>query len=341
VLTNDTDLDNQPITAQLVSGPTVGTLTFNANGSLTYTAPADLVGPVTFTYWASDGADHSDPATVTLTRQGLAGVTGDTLTVVGSAAGERVRLRPVGTAIVVETQSPASFTRQVVRPPAGVRRFTRVEVLLGAGDDRLDAGALRIPVRAVGGAGNDVIRTGAAADTVFGDETDGTGTGTDVIETGAGSDTVTAGSGGSFIDAGNGNDFVTAAGGRNWILGGAGNDVLIGGTGGDLLFGEGGKDLLVGGLGADLLEGGPGTDILFDGQIALATPAVDTLSAVLASYVPSRRTSLVGITGRIVVTFDTGAADTLTGGTGTDWFWSNDPLDVLDRRPTEPLNAVV
>src|SRR6185369_13802690 len=37
VLTNDTDVDGNPLTAVLVTGPTNGSLTLNANGSFTYT----------------------------------------------------------------------------------------------------------------------------------------------------------------------------------------------------------------------------------------------------------------------------------------------------------------
>jgi VCBS repeat-containing protein len=37
VLTNDTDIDANPLTAVLVTGPSWGTLTLNANGTFTYT----------------------------------------------------------------------------------------------------------------------------------------------------------------------------------------------------------------------------------------------------------------------------------------------------------------
>ena len=175
---------------------------------------------------------------------------------------------------------------------------------------------------------------------VFGDQIDGSGTGIDLIETGLGNDTVIAGSGGSYIDVGAGNDSVRATGGSNWIRGGIGNDVLVGGTGNDFLDGESGNDLLVGGLGADLLEGGLGSDILFDGTVELNDPATDSLEKVLASFVPTRRSSLVAISRRLTVTSDTASVDTLTGGAWTDWFWSADGLDVLDILPREFKNAI-
>src|SRR5262249_37393304 len=144
----------------------------------------------------------------------------------------------------------------------------------------------------------------------------------------------------SVIDAGAGNDFVTVGGGTNWVRGGAGRDVLVGGDGVDMLDGGGGNDLLVGGLGADLLDGGSGNDPLFDGPRPRTGPLTDSLANVLAAYVPSRRVSLLGITARLVVTFDQTAADVIIGGVGRDWFWTDDPLDVLDRLPMEPHNAI-
>src|SRR5205807_1271467 len=54
-------------TAVFVSGPSHGTLTLNADGSLVYTPAADWNGTDSFTYKASDGQDASAPVTVTIT----------------------------------------------------------------------------------------------------------------------------------------------------------------------------------------------------------------------------------------------------------------------------------
>jgi VCBS repeat-containing protein len=67
VLGNDTDADGDPLTAVLVTGPTHGTLVFNANGSFTYTPTAGYNGPDSFTYRANDGTHNSNTATVNLT----------------------------------------------------------------------------------------------------------------------------------------------------------------------------------------------------------------------------------------------------------------------------------
>src|SRR5207253_1542409 len=55
VLGNDTDVDGDPKTAVLVSGPSNGTLTLNANGGFSYTPAANYNGPDSFTYKANDG----------------------------------------------------------------------------------------------------------------------------------------------------------------------------------------------------------------------------------------------------------------------------------------------
>ena len=67
VLANDRDPEGTPLTAVRVSGPTKGTLTFNANGTFTYRPNAGFIGTDTFTYRASDGVLQSNLATVTIT----------------------------------------------------------------------------------------------------------------------------------------------------------------------------------------------------------------------------------------------------------------------------------
>ena len=67
VLGNDTDPNLDPLTAVQVTGPTNGSLTFNANGSFTYTPVANYYGSDSFTYKANDGVLDSNVATVTIT----------------------------------------------------------------------------------------------------------------------------------------------------------------------------------------------------------------------------------------------------------------------------------
>lgn len=67
VLGNDADADGDALTATLVSGPSNGTLTLDADGSFGYTPNVDFDRTDSFTYRASDGTAHSDPVTVTIT----------------------------------------------------------------------------------------------------------------------------------------------------------------------------------------------------------------------------------------------------------------------------------
>ncbi len=67
VLGNDSDGDADPITAVLVTGPSHGALTLNADGSFTYTPADNYAGPDSFTYRATDGVASSGVTTVTLT----------------------------------------------------------------------------------------------------------------------------------------------------------------------------------------------------------------------------------------------------------------------------------
>ena len=67
ILANDSDPENDILTAAVVSNPTGGTLTLNADGSFTYVPNANFRGADTFTYRASDGELSSNTATATVT----------------------------------------------------------------------------------------------------------------------------------------------------------------------------------------------------------------------------------------------------------------------------------
>ncbi|HWA12200.1 MAG TPA: Ig-like domain-containing protein, partial [Burkholderiales bacterium] len=66
VLANDTDADLDPIQAILVNAPAHGSLSLNADGSLTYTPDANYNGGDSFQYRAHDGALESGVATVSI-----------------------------------------------------------------------------------------------------------------------------------------------------------------------------------------------------------------------------------------------------------------------------------
>ena len=66
VLSNDTDINNDDLTAEVLSSPSNGTLEFNADGSFSYTPNTDFTGSDSFSYSVSDGNGGSDTADVSI-----------------------------------------------------------------------------------------------------------------------------------------------------------------------------------------------------------------------------------------------------------------------------------
>ncbi|WP_188315810.1 Ig-like domain-containing protein, partial [Chitinophaga agrisoli] len=67
VLSNDTDADNDPLTASVITAPASGTLALNPDGSFSYTPADNFNGPVSFTYSGCDANGACDTATVNIT----------------------------------------------------------------------------------------------------------------------------------------------------------------------------------------------------------------------------------------------------------------------------------
>jgi glutamine cyclotransferase len=97
ILTNDTDVDGDPLSAFLVSGPSHGTLTLSVNGAFSYTPSPNYTGPDSFTYHVRDAAATSNAATVSLS------ITGSTPAVSLSPSSLSFGNQVVGTTSVVRT----------------------------------------------------------------------------------------------------------------------------------------------------------------------------------------------------------------------------------------------
>lgn len=65
-----TDQDGDSITYSKVLSPAHGALSFNSNGTYTYTATSGYIGADSFTFRASDGKDYSNTAVVSITVTG-------------------------------------------------------------------------------------------------------------------------------------------------------------------------------------------------------------------------------------------------------------------------------
>ena len=91
VLANDVDPNSASLSATLLTNVAHGDLTFNANGTFTYTPADDFNGTDSFTYRVSDGVLNSLPTTVTITVNPINDAptaNDDTLTAIDNIAGQ-------------------------------------------------------------------------------------------------------------------------------------------------------------------------------------------------------------------------------------------------------------
>jgi len=113
VLTNDTDVDGDPLTAVWVSGPSHGSLTLNANGSFIYTPNANYNGADSFTYRAYDGTAYSNLATVTITVNPV-----NDAPVALDQSVTTIRTAPVATTLTATDVDGDSLTYVIVAGPS-------------------------------------------------------------------------------------------------------------------------------------------------------------------------------------------------------------------------------
>jgi Ca2+-binding RTX toxin-like protein len=190
--------------------------------------------------------------------------------------------------------------------------FTGVTISGSAGNDTLDLGAVTLTgiTQISGGAGDDTVITGAAADKLYG------GDGNDVLSGGAGNDQLFGENGDDRLIGGAGNDTINGGAGNDTVdysylgtaltlnlatttaqtvttgesdtisnvenaIGGSGNDAITGTATSNVLNGGAGNDTLTGGAGDDTLIGGAGTDIaVFSG--AQATYSIATAGGIVS-----------------------------------------------------------
>ena len=278
----------------------------DASGKLTFLPEAGVSGTATVTVVLRDdggtadgGVDSSGPQTFTITINpaGLPATPG---------------VRKIGTEVVI---TGASTNDTVSVTPQGGGKIKVTAKLNGLSYSQTFTGATLVRVDAQGG--NDTI-------TFANNLTLPTWT-----DAGAGNDTVTGGGGADEIYAGPGDDAVDGGAGDDFIAGGTGKDVLQGGAGDDEIYGGAGNDFVIGGTGADLLFGQDDHDIVVAGTAAVRSPSTDSLRKVLTDWDPAVAGIYANIRARLLVT-DDGAVDRLTGGDGTDWFWSSEGIDVLE-----------
>ena len=234
------------------------------------------------------------------------------------------------------------------------------DVVGGSGNDTLTGNLLANTLtgnvgndRLIGGSGNDSLVGGsgddnyvfvtaltAEADTV----TEGTSAGTDMLSFGLLTTDVMLSlktTGVQSVHANRTLKLNTADALEN-IVGGSGNDtltgnslanILVGNAGSDNLSGSGGRDILIGGLGLDTLNGGEDEDILIAGRTTSDTNLIKlidmrtewTSTNAYTSRITNLRSgvgaSVASLKAKVNVLNDAGEDDSLTGATGTDWFF--------------------
>ncbi|MEO1494482.1 MAG: calcium-binding protein [Pseudomonadota bacterium] len=149
--------------------------------------------------------------------------------------------------------------------------------LVGEGTDTVQS----VVSFALGDHTEELILTGAGANTGTGNALD------NVIRGNNGANTLTGEDGADIVTGGGGDDSVSGGGGADTLGGGLGNDEISGGAEDDVISGQGGADTIDGGTGNDRINAGTGDDVITGGI------GNDTLTGA-------------------------GGADTLTGGTGDD-----------------------
>jgi ELWxxDGT repeat protein len=356
VIGNDTDPDDDVLTAHLVGGPVHGIVTLDPSGAFVYTPDLNFNGIDSFTYVVSDGFAESDEVTVTLSvvavndAPTLAPIVPQ-LTEVGfvfTAVGTDVDAGDVLT-YTLGPGAPAgahldSTTGEFSWTPAAGQLGTFTFVVRVTDTGGLFAertvtlttlGVVSGTLMYVGTASRDVVNFSTGAGGTVGVSVNGLSVGTfsgvtKIVSYGLGGDDDLKADGNLAVPV----RFYGGAG-DDRLKGGTGADALIGGSGDDLLIGGHGRDLLVGGAGADRLIGNADDDILIAGATVYDADGA-ALDAILGEWTREvsgitnavRRSNLLaGIPtdgGTVMLSgsaiLDDGDTDVLTGTSGEDWF---------------------
>jgi len=116
VLGNDSDSENDSLTASLVSTTPNGSLTLNSDGSFTYTPDSGFAGADSFTYRAFDGGLYSSNATVTINVYASVGFQAEDY-VSGSATGAGFSTASEGSALGGEAITTNGNNTNASGPP--------------------------------------------------------------------------------------------------------------------------------------------------------------------------------------------------------------------------------
>jgi subtilisin-like proprotein convertase family protein len=241
VLSNDTDVDGDTLSVSNFDATSVqgGTVSKNADGTLTYTPAANFYGTDTFTYTVSDGNGGTDTATVTITVTPVNDAPSVEV-VEGGECGTNDRSGTINLRVAdVDVDDPSGSLTLSATSSNNPALVPTSNVTFGG------AGAARtLTATAVSG------RTGTSVLTVTVDDGEDEGTvNVRVIVDGNGSKTTNGTPGADILFGQNGNDVLNGSGSNDLLCGGRGNDTLNGGAGDDTMGGAQGADSFRGGAG--------------------------------------------------------------------------------------------
>jgi Ca2+-binding RTX toxin-like protein len=135
------------------------------------------------------------------------------------------------------------------------------------------------------------------------------------------------------LSSGLGFEIVLGGSGNDTITGNSSNNVLVGNAGNDTLKGNSGRDILIGGLGLDTLSGGNDDDVVISGRTTHdASPT--SLGTLLTGWISGNTyatrvaalksgigSPVVALKAKTTVLNDSSEKDSLSGGSGTDWYF--------------------
>jgi streptogramin lyase len=312
----------------------------------TLATPTSPVGSYPITVTLSDGgsgklADYAVtivPGTVTIT-QPAPGVmlVGSTLYIYGSYSGhsgDAILIGPAGTSTTGSTGVQVSGVfKGVVSSQTYNQPIAAIDIF-GFNDNQaiLESGALTVATYVHEGNGNNIIQLGGGTNVVT------VGAGNNLIAAGNGTNQITAGNGNDSVLLGNGNNVVTVGNGNgDSVQVGNGNNVVVVGNGnGDFIWAGDGDNLLIAGLGRHTVRAGKGSNILIDGSVTTLNGA--TLTQILDEWILDGKAAASLIRTQMSVTDNTSHANSLTAGSGLDWFWYTYSKDSTNRKSTDLWN---
>lgn len=326
VLAGDIDIDGDPLTALLETGPANGALVLNADGSFAYTPAANFNGIDRFTYRADDGTAVSNLATVTITVAGA----NDSATIAGSVAGavEEDGILTASGMLSVNDPDIGEAHFQTPAALAGTYGVFTFDPVTGAWQYALSNAAPAVQVLDRGDVRHDILTVtsldGSASQTI------------DVTINGK-SEAISNGNGGGLIGGTAGDDVFEPGGGVDLVLAGPGDDRIVASIadGSDFYLGAEGSDTidysaLTQGIDARLFAGG-------SGLVTGPQSGYDVLGSIENVIGTQGGDRIAGNSLANVITGGPGN-DTLSGGAGPDTFvfapgFGSDRITDFDANP--------